>query len=196
MKWYANLKILSVFQKQKLRNTVLVSSRQLLHCYPFCLVTKGILTGTLTGSFAQTRNTVAAVFILDSWNGVIQSLVLKFALLFQTVFQQDRHEDILNMCIAQFEPDSPDYIRVSSLFAFLIIILVKNFRVCFVNIHITWWTELFIVFLPLHIDYLLSSCFFFPFPWITENITSIGQFFKYLFFKVKFHLFALGFFSP
>lgn len=138
MKWYANLKILSVFQKQKLRNTVLVSSGQLLHCYPFCLVTKGILTGILTGSFAQTRNTVAAVFILDSWNGVIQSLVLKFALLFQTVFQQDRHEDILNMCIAQFEPDSPDYIRVSSLFAFLIIILVKNFRVCFVNIHITW----------------------------------------------------------
>lgn len=139
MKWYANLKILSVFQK--LRNTVLVSFGQLLHCYPFCLVTKGILTG----SFAQTRNTVAAVFILDSWNGVIQNLVLKFALLFQTVFQQDRHEDILNMCIAQFEPDSPDYIRVSSLLAFLIIIIsVKNFRVCFVNIHITWWTELFI----------------------------------------------------
>lgn len=39
--------------------------------------------------------------------------------LFQTVFQQDRHEDILNMCIAQFEPDSADYIRVSSLFFFL-----------------------------------------------------------------------------
>jgi len=39
--------------------------------------------------------------------------------LFQTVFQQDRHEDILNMCIAQFEPDSADYIRVSSLFFFI-----------------------------------------------------------------------------
>ncbi|XP_030072725.1 small ribosomal subunit protein mS22 [Microcaecilia unicolor] len=38
-------------------------------------------------------------------------------LLFRTenlpiVFQQDRHEDVLNLCIIQFEPDSAEYIRV------------------------------------------------------------------------------------
>ncbi|XP_074009549.1 small ribosomal subunit protein mS22 isoform X3 [Numenius arquata] len=37
---------------------------------------------------------------------------LTYSVPHRTVFQQDRHEDILNMCIAQFEPDSPDYIRV------------------------------------------------------------------------------------
>nr|XP_056705340.1 28S ribosomal protein S22, mitochondrial [Euleptes europaea] len=29
-----------------------------------------------------------------------------------TVFLQDRHEELLNLCLVQFEPDSPDYIRV------------------------------------------------------------------------------------
>nr|XP_033815220.1 28S ribosomal protein S22, mitochondrial isoform X2 [Geotrypetes seraphini] len=38
-------------------------------------------------------------------------------LLFRTenlpiVFQQDRHEDVLNLCIIQFEPDSAEYIRI------------------------------------------------------------------------------------
>lgn len=28
------------------------------------------------------------------------------------VFSQERHEDVLDMCVAQFEPDSSDYIRV------------------------------------------------------------------------------------
>ncbi|XP_048361233.1 28S ribosomal protein S22, mitochondrial [Sphaerodactylus townsendi] len=28
------------------------------------------------------------------------------------VFLQDRHEELLNICLLQFEPDSPDYIRV------------------------------------------------------------------------------------
>ncbi|XP_043348783.1 28S ribosomal protein S22, mitochondrial isoform X2 [Dermochelys coriacea] len=30
----------------------------------------------------------------------------------RTVFREDRHEDVLNLCIAQFEPDSANYIRV------------------------------------------------------------------------------------
>ncbi|CAM5138922.1 unnamed protein product [Eretmochelys imbricata] len=29
-----------------------------------------------------------------------------------TVFREDHHEDVLNLCIAQFEPDSANYIRV------------------------------------------------------------------------------------
>ncbi|XP_058846369.1 small ribosomal subunit protein mS22-like isoform X2 [Acipenser ruthenus] len=31
------------------------------------------------------------------------------------VFLQDRHEDILDLCLVQFEPDSPDYRRVHNL---------------------------------------------------------------------------------
>ncbi|CAG6006933.1 small ribosomal subunit protein mS22 [Menidia menidia] len=30
----------------------------------------------------------------------------------KVVFSQDRHEDVLNLCLVQFEPDSSDYIRV------------------------------------------------------------------------------------
>lgn len=29
------------------------------------------------------------------------------------MFLQDRHEELLDLCLIQFEPDSPDYIRVS-----------------------------------------------------------------------------------
>ncbi|KAA8593764.1 hypothetical protein FQN60_004598, partial [Etheostoma spectabile] len=32
--------------------------------------------------------------------------------LIQMVFSQDRHEDVLDLCLVQFEPDSSDYIRV------------------------------------------------------------------------------------
>ncbi|XP_060098152.1 small ribosomal subunit protein mS22 [Heteronotia binoei] len=31
-----------------------------------------------------------------------------------TVFHQDRHEELLNLCLLQFEPDSSDYIRVNN----------------------------------------------------------------------------------
>ncbi|CAH2246587.1 28S ribosomal S22, mitochondrial [Pelobates cultripes] len=30
----------------------------------------------------------------------------------QVMFQQDRHEELLNRCLVQFDPDSPEYIRV------------------------------------------------------------------------------------
>jgi len=40
---------------------------------------------------------------------VESSLVLPLC---QMVFSQDRHEDVLDMCLVQFEPDSSDYIRV------------------------------------------------------------------------------------
>lgn len=28
------------------------------------------------------------------------------------MYSQDRHVDVLNLCVAQFEPDSADYIKV------------------------------------------------------------------------------------
>lgn len=77
--------------------------------------------------------------------------------LFQTVFQQDRHEDILNMCIAQFEPDSADYIRVSSLF-FLFLskkILGKDFQGLFYKHK---------YYLGIRVVQVCSSP---PLPWVT-----------------------------
>lgn len=29
------------------------------------------------------------------------------------MYSQDQHADVLNLCVAQFEPDSADYIKVS-----------------------------------------------------------------------------------
>lgn len=59
-----------VFQKQKSRNIVLVSSRQLLSSDPFCPM--------LAVSIAQNRKVVAAGLILERWNGVMPSLFLNW----------------------------------------------------------------------------------------------------------------------
>lgn len=34
---------------------------------------------------------------------------------FQNMYSQDRHADVLHLCVAQFEPDSTEYIKVSLL---------------------------------------------------------------------------------
>ena len=45
---------------------------------------------------------------------VYKSAVWKlYSSLLQRVFQQNRHEDVLDLTVVQFEPDSADYIRVS-----------------------------------------------------------------------------------
>ena len=45
---------------------------------------------------------------------VYKSAVLKlYSSVLQRVFQQNRHEDVLDLTVVQFEPDSADYIRVS-----------------------------------------------------------------------------------
>ena len=41
-------------------------------------------------------------------------------LFLQTVFQQNRHEDVLDLACVQFEPDSADYIRVSGLYSHVV----------------------------------------------------------------------------
>ena len=40
--------------------------------------------------------------------------------LFQMVFSQDRHEDVLDLCLVQFEPDSSEYIKVRWQWIFLL----------------------------------------------------------------------------
>ncbi|KFV89906.1 hypothetical protein N327_10894, partial [Fulmarus glacialis] len=67
--------------------------------------------GVLRKATWEERDRMIQIFFPKEGRRVIPPVVFKDEHLV-TVFQQDRHEDILNRCIAQFEPDSPDYIRV------------------------------------------------------------------------------------
>nr|XP_009939449.1 PREDICTED: 28S ribosomal protein S22, mitochondrial [Opisthocomus hoazin] len=67
--------------------------------------------GVLRKATWEERDRMIQIFFPKEGRRVIPPVVFKDEHLV-TVFQQDRHEDILNMCVAQFEPDSPDYIRV------------------------------------------------------------------------------------
>ncbi|NXW36625.1 RT22 protein, partial [Phaetusa simplex] len=67
--------------------------------------------GVLRKATWEERDRMIQIFFPKEGRRVIPPVVFKDEHL-GTVFRQDRHEDILNMCIAQFEPDSPDYIRV------------------------------------------------------------------------------------
>ncbi|KFP25600.1 hypothetical protein N325_04792, partial [Colius striatus] len=66
--------------------------------------------GVLRKATWEERDRMIQIFFPKEGRRVIPPVLFKDEHL-GTVFQQDRHEDILNMCIAQFEPDSPDYIR-------------------------------------------------------------------------------------
>ncbi|KAM6326701.1 small ribosomal subunit protein mS22 [Podargus strigoides] len=67
--------------------------------------------GVLRKATWEERDRMIQIFFPKEGRRVIPPVVFKDEHLV-SVFQQDRHEDILNRCIAQFEPDSPDYIRV------------------------------------------------------------------------------------
>ncbi|NXY91547.1 RT22 protein, partial [Alcedo cyanopectus] len=68
-------------------------------------------SGVLRKATWEERDRMIQIFFPKEGRRVIPPVVFKDENLV-TVFQQDRHEDILNWCIAQFEPDSPDFIRV------------------------------------------------------------------------------------
>ncbi|NXK96096.1 RT22 protein, partial [Formicarius rufipectus] len=67
--------------------------------------------GVLRKATWEERDRMIQIFFPKEGRRVIPPVLFKDEHL-GNVFQQDRHEDLLNMCIAQFEPDSPDYIRV------------------------------------------------------------------------------------
>ncbi|KFW77432.1 hypothetical protein N305_07245, partial [Manacus vitellinus] len=67
--------------------------------------------GVLRKATWEERDRMIQIFFPREGRRVIAPALFKDENL-GNVFQQDRHEDVLNMCIAQFEPDSPDYIRV------------------------------------------------------------------------------------
>ncbi|NXS10962.1 RT22 protein, partial [Neodrepanis coruscans] len=68
-------------------------------------------SGVLRKATWEERDRMIQIFFPKEGRRVIPPVLFKDEHL-GNVFQQDRHEDLLNMCIAQFEPDSPDYIRV------------------------------------------------------------------------------------
>ncbi|NXF84634.1 RT22 protein, partial [Eubucco bourcierii] len=67
--------------------------------------------GVLRKATWEERDRMIQLFFPKEGRRIIPPVLFKDENLV-TVFQQDRHEDVLNRCIAQFEPDSPDYIRV------------------------------------------------------------------------------------
>ncbi|NWI21073.1 RT22 protein, partial [Crypturellus soui] len=68
-------------------------------------------SGVLRKATWEERDRMIQIFFPREGRKVIPPVLFKDEHL-GNVFQQDRHEDLLNLCIAQFEPDSPDYIRV------------------------------------------------------------------------------------
>ncbi|KAI1894003.1 hypothetical protein AGOR_G00129520 [Albula goreensis] len=68
-------------------------------------------TGTLRKATWEERDRILQIYFPKAGRRLTSQPVFKPENL-KIVFQQDRHEDILDLCLVQFEPDSADYIRV------------------------------------------------------------------------------------
>ncbi|XP_067102072.1 28S ribosomal protein S22, mitochondrial [Osmerus mordax] len=68
-------------------------------------------SGTLRKASWEERDRVLQVYFPKAGRKLTAPPVFKEENL-KIVFSQDRHEDVLDMCVAQFEPDSSGYIRV------------------------------------------------------------------------------------
>ncbi|XP_019359217.1 PREDICTED: 28S ribosomal protein S22, mitochondrial isoform X2 [Gavialis gangeticus] len=68
-------------------------------------------SGVLRKASWEERDRMIQIFFPREGRKVFPPPVFKEEILVQ-VLRQDRHEDALNLCIAQFEPDSADYIRI------------------------------------------------------------------------------------
>ncbi|XP_030258197.1 small ribosomal subunit protein mS22 [Sparus aurata] len=67
--------------------------------------------GTLRKATWEERDRLIQTYFPKDKRKIVPPLIFKEENL-KMVFSQDRHEDVLNMCLVQFEPDSSDYIRV------------------------------------------------------------------------------------
>ncbi|XP_076591390.1 small ribosomal subunit protein mS22 [Chaetodon auriga] len=67
--------------------------------------------GTLRKATWDERDRLIQVYFPKEGRKITAPLIFKEENL-RMVFSQDRHEDVLNLCLVQFEPDSPEYIRV------------------------------------------------------------------------------------
>lgn len=68
-------------------------------------------TGTLRKASWEERDRLIQVYFPKEGRKLTAPLIFKEENL-KMVFSQDRHEDVLNLCLVQFEPDSSEYIRV------------------------------------------------------------------------------------
>ncbi|XP_054884830.1 28S ribosomal protein S22, mitochondrial [Poeciliopsis prolifica] len=67
--------------------------------------------GTLRKAIWEERDRLIQVYFPKQGRKLTPHVLFKEENL-KTVFSQDRHEDVLNLCLVQFDPDSADYIRV------------------------------------------------------------------------------------
>ncbi|XP_012604593.1 small ribosomal subunit protein mS22 isoform X2 [Microcebus murinus] len=68
-------------------------------------------SGTLRKASWEERDRMIQIYFPKEGRRVLTPIIFKEENL-KTVYSQDRHADILNLCVAQFEPDSAEYIKV------------------------------------------------------------------------------------
>uniref|UniRef100_A0A2K6RK29 Mitochondrial ribosomal protein S22 n=1 Tax=Rhinopithecus roxellana TaxID=61622 RepID=A0A2K6RK29_RHIRO len=68
-------------------------------------------SGTLHKASWEERDWMIQVYFSKEGRKVLTPIIFKEENL-RTVYSQDRHADVLNLCFAQFEPDSTEYIKV------------------------------------------------------------------------------------
>ncbi|MXQ82356.1 hypothetical protein E5288_WYG011033 [Bos mutus] len=68
-------------------------------------------SGTLRKASWEERDRMIQIYFPKEGRRVLTPVIFREENL-QTMYSQDRHVDVLNLCVAQFEPDSADYIKV------------------------------------------------------------------------------------
>ncbi|KAM4821341.1 small ribosomal subunit protein mS22 isoform 2-T2 [Thomomys bottae] len=68
-------------------------------------------SGTLRKASWEERDRMIQVYFPKQVRRVLPPIIFKKENL-KTMYSQDRHADVLNLCVAQFEPDSKDYIQI------------------------------------------------------------------------------------
>nr|XP_001495392.3 28S ribosomal protein S22, mitochondrial isoform X1 [Equus caballus] len=68
-------------------------------------------SGTLRKASWEERDRMIQVYFPKEGRRVLTPIIFKEENL-KTMYSQDRHVDVLNLCVAQFEPDSAEYIKI------------------------------------------------------------------------------------
>ncbi|XP_048190547.1 28S ribosomal protein S22, mitochondrial [Perognathus longimembris pacificus] len=68
-------------------------------------------SGTLRKASWEERDRMIQIYFPKQGRRVLPPVIFKKENL-QTMYSQDRHADVLNLCVAQFEPDSKEYIQI------------------------------------------------------------------------------------
>ncbi|XP_066889792.1 small ribosomal subunit protein mS22 isoform X1 [Kogia breviceps] len=68
-------------------------------------------SGTLRKASWEERDRMIQVYFPKEGRRILTPVIFKEENL-RTMYSQDRHVDVLNLCVAQFEPDSAEYIKI------------------------------------------------------------------------------------